>query len=93
MPLNLAITVRRHATCIFRRCLWLEERGLVRYDRSRTNREYLAQLRGKPTYETFVPVVETFERVWYGKRPLDAEDFNKYETQIAALRTDEERTK
>lgn len=73
--------------------LWLEERGLVRYDRSRTNREYLAQLRGKPTYDTFVPVVDTFERVWYGKRPLEAGDFEKYEEQIAALRTNEERTK
>ena len=73
--------------------LWLEERGLVRYDRSRTNREYLAQLRGKPTHDTFVPVVETFERVWYGKRPLDAADFEQYEQQIMALRTREERPK
>lgn len=71
--------------------LWLEERGMVRYDRSRTNREYLQQLRGKPTYDAFVPVVDTFERVWYGKRPLEAADFDAYEQQINALRSNEER--
>lgn len=71
--------------------LWLEERGMVRYDRSRTNREYLQQLRGKPTHDAFVPVVDTFERVWYGKRPLESADFDAYQQQINALRSNEER--
>ncbi len=71
--------------------LWLEERGLLRYDRSRTNREYLSQLRGKPVHDDLAPVVETFERVWYGHRPLDADGFRAYEEQVAALRSREER--
>lgn len=67
--------------------LWLEERGLLRYDRSRTNREYLQQVRGNPVHDDLVPVVETFERVWYGSRELDASDFDAYERQVAALRS------
>ena len=71
--------------------LWLEERGVLRYDRSRTNREYLAQLQGKPAYHNLKPVVDTFERVWYGQRPLDAAGFEAYEREVAALRAHEER--
>jgi Na+-transporting methylmalonyl-CoA/oxaloacetate decarboxylase gamma subunit len=71
--------------------LWLEERGLLRYDRSRTNREYLQQLRGKRVHDSLAPVVETFERVWYGHRPFDADSFREYERQVAALRDGEER--
>jgi hypothetical protein len=71
--------------------LWLEERGMLRYDRSRTNREYLHQLRGKPAHDALAPVVDTFEQVWYGHRPLDAVAFSEYERQVQALRKDEER--
>lgn len=71
--------------------LWLEERGMLRYDRSRTNREYLQQLRGKPAHDALAPVVDTFEQVWYGHRPLDATTFSDYERQVQALRANEER--
>jgi hypothetical protein len=64
---------------------------MLRYDRSRTNREYLQQLRGKPAHDALVPVVDTFEQVWYGHRPLDAVAFSEYERQVQALRKDEER--
>jgi hypothetical protein len=70
--------------------LWLEEHGLLRYDRSRTNREYLMQLRGKPVHDDLVPVVETFERVWYGHRPLDAASYDAYRQQVAQLRERQE---
>lgn len=69
--------------------LWLAERGLLRYDRSRTNREYLKELDGSPLYDELAPVVETFERVWYGYQPLDGEDFSAYERQVALLREHE----
>jgi hypothetical protein len=65
--------------------LWLEEHGMLRYDRSRTNHEYLAQVRGKQVYDDLAPVVDTFERVWYGQRPLDEQGFQQYEQQVAAL--------
>jgi hypothetical protein len=67
--------------------LWLDERDLLRYDRALTNREYLERLRGNPALrERLRPVVETFDRVWYGHAPLDAESFAAYRAQVEALR-------
>ena len=67
--------------------LWLDERKLIRYDRSLTNREYLDQVRSNaPLSEQLSPVVSTFERVWYGKREIAEQDFLAYEAQIQELR-------
>ncbi|MFL5801215.1 MAG: DUF4129 domain-containing protein [Roseiflexaceae bacterium] len=69
--------------------LWLDERDLLRYDRALTNREYLERLRGNPALrERLRPVVETFDRVWYGHVALDAESFAAYRAQVEALRTE-----
>ncbi len=70
--------------------LWLEERGRLRYDRSDTNREYLQQVRGTPVHDALAPVVDTFERVWYGRQQLDDTGFSEYERQVAALRERED---
>jgi hypothetical protein len=67
--------------------LWLDENGRLRYDRSLTNREYLSHLGNDPALrERLRPVVETFDRVWYGDVALDAAGFAAYEGQVAALR-------
>jgi hypothetical protein len=68
--------------------LWLDEHKLLRYDRSLTNREYLEQVRGNSALSSqLVPVVGTFERVWYGKREIAEQDFLAYEAQIQELRS------
>lgn len=67
--------------------LWLDERKLISYDRSLTNREYLDQVRSNaPLSQQLSPVVSTFERVWYGKREIAEQDFLAYEAQIQELR-------
>lgn len=67
--------------------LWLDERGLLRYDRSLTNREYLAETQANSgLHNRLAPVVGTFERVWYGHRDLAEQDFRAYEEQVNALR-------
>lgn len=67
--------------------LWLDEHKRLRYDRALTNREYLDHLDQDPTLrEELRPVVETFDRVWYGNIPLDASGFAHYEGQVATLR-------
>ena len=72
--------------------LWLDERKLVRYDRSLTNREYLQRASGNPAlHERLAPVVGTFERVWYGRDTLEEADFTAYEAQIKGLRDGEPR--
>ena len=67
--------------------LWLDERELLRYDRALTNREYLERLRDNtPLREQLRPVVETFDRVWYGHATVDAASFAAYRAQVEALR-------
>lgn len=67
--------------------LTLDERGLLRYDRSKTNREYLRSVAGQPALAaTLREVIDVFDRVWYGFQPLDAASYARYETRVAELR-------
>jgi hypothetical protein len=66
--------------------LLLEERGLLRYDRSLTNREYLRSVGHLPQLAGLLrDVIEVFDRVWYGYRPLDAADYARYAARVAEL--------
>lgn len=67
--------------------LWLDERDMLRYDRALTNREYLEHLGDNPELRgRLLPIVETFDRVWYGYASLDAQSFEAYRQQVEALR-------
>ena len=67
--------------------LWLDERDMLRYDRALTNREYLERLRDNAMLrERLRPMVETFDQVWYGHAPLDAQALAAYRAQVEALR-------
>jgi hypothetical protein len=66
--------------------LLLEERDLLRYDRSLTNREYLRSIREFPQLrEILHEVIDVFERVWYGYQPLDERSYAHYEARIEEL--------
>jgi hypothetical protein len=64
----------------------LDERGILRYDRALTNREYLKRLEHTEARQRLAPIVETFDRVWYGHAPLDGEGFRAYQQQVEGLR-------
>jgi hypothetical protein len=67
--------------------LIMEERGLFRYDRAKTNREYLRSLQERPELALILKdVVEVFDRVWYGFQPLSKSDYSQYQTRVEALR-------
>ncbi len=67
--------------------LLLEERGLLRYDRSLTNREYLRSVAHKPQLAAiFRDVVEVFDRVWYGFQTLDQAQYDRYAARVDDLR-------
>lgn len=67
--------------------LMLEERNLLRYDRTLTNREYLRQVADKPSLEGMLrPVVDTFDEVWYGQVEPDAERYEAYAHQVDQVR-------
>ncbi|MGF1505115.1 MAG: DUF4129 domain-containing protein [Chloroflexi bacterium] len=66
--------------------LILEERGLLRYDRSRTNREYLSSLRERPNLAAvFRDVTTVFDRVWYGFQSIDEATYKQYVERVRDL--------
>ncbi len=65
--------------------LSLDERDLLRFDRSKTNREYLRSIAGSEFAPTLHSVIDVFDRVWYGFRPIDPATFAYYRQQVADL--------
>ena len=67
--------------------LMMEERGILRYDRSRTNREYLRSVSGHPNLaKPLRSVVDVFDRVWYGFEKLDESTYKEYVTEVEELK-------
>lgn len=68
--------------------LTLDEQGQLRYDRTRTNREYLASVAQSPRLaSTLGDVVDVFDRVWYGQQSLEPGAFARYSDLVKALRS------
>jgi len=66
--------------------LSLEERGLLRYNRAQTNREYLRSVAHRPELAAVLrDVVDVFDRVWYGFQPLDQDEYSHYADRVAEL--------
>lgn len=67
--------------------LLLEEKGLLHYDRTKTNQEYVRDLSGQPgLLKPLQRVVNVFDRVWYGFREIDDEAYTEYEQEVERLR-------
>jgi hypothetical protein len=65
----------------------LDERGLLRYDRSRTNREYLSTIHEHPQLVQILrDVIDVFDRVWYGYRSIDNDTYAHYLEQVNRLK-------
>lgn len=57
----------------------MEHRGQLKLHRSKTNRDYLNDLR--PVHDVFQPfsaMTRIFERVWYGQTPATEDEFNGF---------------
>lgn len=66
--------------------LRLREREIIRFDSSLTNQEVLARMQtNAPARAHLEPVVDTFDRVWYGVQEPDAQTFERYSREIDAL--------
>lgn len=67
--------------------LMLNERGLLHYDSSLTNREHLRQINHHPRLlEVLRQVVNAFEDVWYGFAPVDEVFYQQFRQRIDQLR-------
>lgn len=68
--------------------LLLNDRGLIQYDRTRTNREYLQNVAHHPQLKaTLQEIVEIFDRTWYGLSAPDAKTYDRFEALVHRLRT------
>jgi hypothetical protein len=66
--------------------LILDERGLLYYDRTKTNREYLRRVAENPKIAGLLrEVINVFDRVWYGFQPIDEETYNHYAARVREL--------
>jgi hypothetical protein len=67
--------------------LMLDERGLIHYDRTLTNREHLRQVADKTQVaEALRPVVNTFDDVWYGFAPINELLYQEFRQDVDRLR-------
>ncbi len=53
----------------------LHQRGTIRYERERTNGDYVGALAGGPVREPFARLTLLFDRAWYGNKPFDAQAY------------------
>ncbi|MDE0297833.1 MAG: DUF4129 domain-containing protein [Candidatus Poribacteria bacterium] len=61
----------------------LQERGLLTYDRSLTNLEYLRTLGAHAQLQQALgPAIRVFDDVWYGYKPCDAETVADYREML-----------
>ncbi|MBN2006095.1 MAG: DUF4129 domain-containing protein [Anaerolineae bacterium] len=73
--------------------LLLDEREILRYDHTLTNREYARSLARLPQFAaTFSRVVDVFDRVWYGHHEINVEEYTEYAAQVEDLEQSHENT-
>ena len=67
--------------------LLLDERGLLRYDRTRTNREYLRTVSDSPELaQPLAEVIDVFDNVWDGYHELEEDRFKHYSDRVEELK-------
>lgn len=67
--------------------LMLDRRGRIKYDPTLTNREYLRQVSKDTRAATALqPIVETFDRTWYGFEPISSDEFETYRRRVEQVR-------
>jgi hypothetical protein len=57
----------------------LIERNWIAWHKKKTNLHYLREMSARNEYQSFSNVVTVFEIVWYGKRPVSEEDYQRVE--------------
>ena len=69
----------------------LDTDGVLRFDRSKTNWEYLRALRAEgrsDVYDAMAPLTREFDRIWYGFARADIHDYTRARDLFQALNTD-----
>ena len=61
----------------------LNERGLIRWERDKTNRSYLNELSDADLRNRFGDLTLTYEVMWYGEAPIDEAVFGTLQPEFA----------
>lgn len=64
--------------------LALDEAGMLVFDRTATNREYLFRAPG-PLHDSLQLLLSRFEEIWYGNSATNAEEWTQYAARAAAI--------
>jgi hypothetical protein len=70
--------------------LILDERGKLQFDRSLTNRETIRAIRkagAMQLADALRPVVDYYDRVWYGFVRVEQHDFERFRAEVEAVRS------
>lgn len=66
----------------------LQENGILPYDKSMTNREYLQKTEIDDNLQTaLTPAITVFDEVWYGYKPCDEDSVSSYRELIKDVYT------
>jgi len=71
---NFKLAIRIYYLIIIKE---LSLRDMILWKKDKTNREYLREMQMNEHYSIFRKATNTFERVWYGERIIDEEDYQK----------------
>jgi hypothetical protein len=64
--------------------LALDEAGMLTFDRTATNREYL--FRAPDTvHDDLQPLLDRFDQIWYGDAPTNAQEWEAYNAKAASI--------
>ncbi|MDV7395353.1 DUF4129 domain-containing protein, partial [Arthrospira platensis SPKY1] len=61
----------------------LAHQRLIRWEREKTNGDYLRELQAHPLFADFREMTLVFERVWYGDRTVSEPDYRAIEARFA----------
>ncbi len=64
--------------------LALDEAGMLVFDRSATNREYLFRAPG-PIHDDLQSLLSRFEAIWYGNSPTNAAEWAQYDASASSI--------
>jgi hypothetical protein len=76
---DFALAVRLYYLAILKE---LSLKKLIKWKKDKTNGEYLRELAGTQLFSTVQELTLIFERVWYGKMPLQEGDFAQVEAKF-----------
>jgi hypothetical protein len=61
----------------------LAHRRLIRWEREKTNGDYLRELQAHPLFADFREMTLVFERIWYGDRAVSEPDYRAIEARFS----------